>query len=320
MRLLVLGAAGVVGSAVVRHAARERLDVHALVRTASPPERLGPVEANTRLHRLDLRDAAALARLLDELSPEAIVHAAFPPFWGHDRPSRERLITEGLGLSLNLAEVLRERRFAGTLVLLSSATVYGPGPHPHDPGDRPAPNTYRGAVKAAEELLLSQCAHDLGFRLFRLRLFTAYGPWEQRERLVPSLMRAALTGTEVSLTARAHARDWIHLDDVARACLVAARASSPAGGIHNLCTGRTVDTHALAREAERITGGRRLVRDHDYPDRDAYGNDHPLGVPPDRAAFDWAPIHGLADGLERTWEWARSAAGRRYLLGHAVDA
>lgn len=315
MRLLVLGAAGVIGSAVVRQAVREGHETHALVRAASVLERLDPVQAQVRIHRLDLLDRTGLSRLISDVAPDAIVQAAFPPSWGRDAVSRDRLLTQGLGLSAGLAESLRELRHAGTLVLLGSATVYGPAPGAHDPRDRPAPNTFRGVIKAAEALLLAQCAAEIGCRMTELRVFTAYGPWEQRERLVPSLMRAALNGSSISLTAQAHTRDWIHVDDVARACLVAARSGATASAVHNLCTGRTVDTHQLACEAERITG-RTLVRDHAYPDRDSYRNEHPLGVPPgDPASFDWTPRYALSDGLAQTWDWARSAAGRRYLLG-----
>lgn len=320
MRILVLGAAGVIGSAVARQATQDGHETHALVRGDSVGERLVPASPHARIHRLDLLDRAGLTHLIANLAPDAIVHAAFPPLWGRDPTSRERLLTDGLGLSVVLSEALRARRYTGSLVLLGSATVYGPAVDAHDPGDRLAPNTFRGVIKAAESLLLAQCASEIGFRLAELRVFTAYGPWEQRERLVPSLMRAALTDSQISLTARAHARDWIHVDDVARGCLVAAQSVSCSSAVHNLCTGRTIDTHEVAREAERITG-RALVRDHAYPERDAYGNEHPLGIPPtDRATFDWAPRHSLGDGLARTWDWARSAAGRRYLLAEAVNA
>ncbi|MGH8516020.1 MAG: NAD-dependent epimerase/dehydratase family protein [Panacagrimonas sp.] len=320
MRILVLGAAGVIGSAVVRQAMRDGHETHALVRGDATPERLAPVSAEARIHRLDLRDRAGLTHLVAELAPDAIVQAAFPPVWGRDPSSRERLLAEGLGLSAVLSEALRARRYVGTLVQLGSATVYGPTHGAHDPHDRLAPNTFRGVIKAAEGLLLAQCATEIGFRLAELRVFTAYGPWEQRGRLVPSLMCAALTASPISLTARPHARDWIHVDDVASACLVAARSASHAHAVHNLCTGRIVDTHQLALEAERITGCT-LVRDHAYADRDAYGNENPLGVPPtDRASFDWTPRYSLTDGLAQTWEWARSAAGRRYLLAEPVNA
>jgi nucleoside-diphosphate-sugar epimerase len=320
-RILVLGAAGGIGSAVVRRAMQDGCEAHAVARANSSLERLGEQGARAHVHRLDLRDRRALSALIAQLSPEVIIHAAFPPLWGRDPASREQLLADGLGLSAGLAEALREQRYGGTLVHLGSATVYGPAAGAHDPRDRLAPNTFRGAIKAAEALLLAQCAAEIGFRMTELRVFTAYGPWEQAGRLVPSLMRAALTSSPISLTARAHSRDWIHVDDVARACLVAAQTpSSVPGAVHNLCTGRTVDTHAVAREAERVTG-RALVRDHAYPDRDAYGNEHPLGVPPtDRTIFDWKPTYSLADGLEQTWEWARTKAARRYLLNEAVTA
>ena len=117
MRVLVLGAAGVIGSAVVRRAVRDGFEAHAVARDESTLERLDTAAAQARVHRLDLRDRAALSSLIATLAPDAIVHAAFPAVWGRDPASRAHLFADGLGLSANLAEALRERRFAGSLVL-----------------------------------------------------------------------------------------------------------------------------------------------------------------------------------------------------------
>lgn len=313
MRILVLGAAGVIGSSVIRLAAHEGHEAHAALRPTRAVDRFDAQSA-TRIHRLDLLDRAQLAGLIEGVEPDAIVHAAFPPLSGKDADARACLLGEGLGLTFGLTEVLRGLRYTGSLVLLGSATSYGPALHAHDPGDRLAPTTFRGMVKASESLMVAQFAAETGCRLTELRLFTAYGPWEQPDRLVPTLMRAALLGSSVSLTARPHARDWVHVDDVAQACLLAAGTRRQAAVIHNVCGGELVDTHRLARKVEEITG-RKLVRDHAYPDRDAYGDGHPLGLPPTCGAeFAWAPHYSLDEGLAQTWEWARSAAGRAYLL------
>ena len=147
-------------------------------------------------------------------------------------------------------------------------------------------------------------------------MFTGYGPFEQAQRLVPSLLRAALSGTRVPLAATPAHRDWIHFEDIARLCLAVASAPSPHAGPFHACGGKPADTHEVARLLEAITG-MPLVADAAFEGHDHYG-DVPRGTPPTRAdGIDWAPRIGLREGLARTWEWARTPAGRAHLLGVA---
>ncbi|MFL6822639.1 MAG: NAD-dependent epimerase/dehydratase family protein, partial [Xanthobacteraceae bacterium] len=61
MRLLVLGAGGVIGSAVARESVRRGHDVHGLLRPSTSTERLDACNETITHHRHDLDDVAALA-------------------------------------------------------------------------------------------------------------------------------------------------------------------------------------------------------------------------------------------------------------------
>lgn len=145
-------------------------------------------------------------------------------------------------------------------------------------------------------------------------MFTGYGPFEQARRLVPALLRAALSGTRVPLAPVPGRRDWIHYEDIARLCLAVAKAAAPRAVPFHACSGQPADTHEVARLLEGITGAA-LVADAPFDGIDHYG-ELPRGTPPSRAdGIDWAPRIGLRDGLARTWDWARTPAGRAHLLG-----
>ena len=314
MSVLVLGAAGMVGSAVVREAVRCNLEVHALVRPGTETSRLNRCLDSIALHWHDLNDGNALHDVLDEVAPNVIVQAAFPSISAPRDPTSRRHFLQGLDFTTSLLEAMRATEFDGRLVLPGSAMCYGPSATLHRVSDPLQPSSFRGAVKAAESLLGAQFARETNTAVTELRIFTAYGPWEQPDRLLPSLFAAALTGGRVRLTAGSHLRDWVYVEDVARAFIMAGERSTAGPEVFNVCSGQLYGTHEVARMVEAATG-RALISHRIYHKADQYGDPSPRGIPSGRDdSFPWAPEYGLEAGLRAQWEWAQSEAGRAWLL------
>jgi nucleoside-diphosphate-sugar epimerase len=230
---------------------------------------------------------------------------------------RRRLLT-GMGNHLlAVTEAITASGFGGSLAWFGSAMAYGPADAVARVDEAARPATFRGAVKAAESLLVARLAVDLGVALTELRVFSAYGPFQQRDRLVSRLLHAGLTGERVPLAATAYRRDWIHCDDIAAACVAAALAPSSTPRIVNVCTGRTHDTHQVAHALERIAG-RPLVAEHRPEMTDHYGHARVGELPSAASGIEWTPRFDLEAGLAQCWDWARTAAGHDYLLQDAT--
>lgn len=311
MRVLIIGGNGAVGSAIARHADAVGFETHVGVRTGAPTDRLS-AHPHIGVQTLDATDAESVRRVLAGLRPDWIVMSALPRA-GHstDCQSRRALL---LGMCAGLFGVIegaRDAGFGGRMTWIGSAMCYGESRGPREPDAAFRPQTFRGAVKAAESMLAARMAADAGIALTEVRVFTGYGPYEQRERLVASLLRAGIGGERVRLASRPALRDWIHYDDIARACV--ASASSGAPPVFNACTGRLHDTRDVARLLERISG-RPLVSDAPYERGDRYGDVEPGVVPSASTGFDWKPVVSLEQGLEQSWGWACSPTGRDYLM------
>ena len=318
MRLLVLGAGGALGSAAARKAVRYGHEVHALLRPATDNRRIACCEEALVCHRFDLEDCATITTLLERLLPQAIVHAAFPGGNPHTPEGCASMLQHGLNASLSLLEALRRVRFDGSLVYLGSSTSYGPTKNPHHPSDPMQPTTFRGVVKAAESLMIGQFARDTQCAVTELRVFSAYGPWLQRERLVSRLLIAALGGERVRLTAKPYFRNWVYVEDIAEACLRACYRTARGAAVFNVCSREIHSNYDVARALEILTG-RTLVHSDPYQEQDAYGDPTPFGVPPQPdEGFDWRASYDLARGMEEFWAWATSNAGSSYLLSGAA--
>lgn len=312
-RLLITGAGGFVGSWIAKAAVRQNFEVHGMVRSTQPPDRLRDLAEAVTVHEGDLADSERLTELLSRLRPELVVHAAFSARHAGDEAARRDMFANGVGGAVNLLEAIRTAGSVKNFVHVGSAMVYGPSIHPHRAKDSLAPVNFRGACKAAVSILCRQFSAECKTKCSEVRIFTAYGPWEQPGRLLPQLMRAALDGTTVRLTAQARLRNWIYVEDAAEASLAALNHAGNDMQVVNACTDEVISTHELARLVENITG-RTLVGGFDYAVIGGYEDANPRGAMPGPAdGPNWHPRHLLAEGLQKTWRWAQTIEGRRHL-------
>lgn len=313
MRALIIGGTGAVGAAVARHTCAIGIDTHVGVRASSHLDRIASCP-DIRRHLFELTEAGSVARLIEAAEPDWIVMAAFPAGGhGDNGPARQNLLRGMTAGLLSLMEAIGSVGFSGNLTWIGSATSYGHGEQIRRCDDALRPSTFRGAVKAAESVLAGQMAADLGIGLTELRVFTGYGPFEQRNRLISSLLRAGLQDDRVALTASSANRDWVHFEDIARACVASAASALPKQRVFNVCSGQLHGAHEVARLLEQIIG-KRLIADHAYAQTDRYGIALPGELPAVTGGLDWAPRIDFREGLERGWRWACTPEGRSYLL------
>ncbi len=188
------------------------------------------------------------------------------------------------------------------VVRLGSSTEYAEtgGPMGEDAPLRP--RGLFGATKAAGSLLLAAAATERGLRSTVLRAFQVYGAHDKATRFVPAVLRAAATGEVLPLTAPGSRRDWVHVDDVVEACLLAAAADDlPPGQVLNVGTGVQTANEELVALAAEVTGRevRTAVGAHEGRSWDAasWVADPALA----RTLLGWEPRLDLRTGLARTW-------------------
>ncbi|MCW2679288.1 MAG: strE [Frankiales bacterium] len=188
------------------------------------------------------------------------------------------------------------------VVRVGSSTEYAEvdGPMGEDAPLRP--RGFFGATKAAGSLLLTAAAAERGIRSAVLRAFQVYGAYDKPTRFVPTVLRAAASGEVLPLTAPGLRRDWVHVDDVVQACLLAAAADAlPAGQVLNIGTGVQTANEELVALAAEVTGRgiRTSVGAHAGRSWDAssWVADPALA----RVLLGWEPRLDLRAGLARTW-------------------
>lgn len=303
-RVLVTGAGGFVGANLVAALTAAGARTAAVVRPGSSRWRLEGVAGAAEVHEADVT-ASDIAAVVGDVRPELAVGLAIRS--GHPRDEKERALqleTSVLGTA-RLVEALAESG-CQRLVQLGSSLEYGPRERPLREDDLLTPTVPRGAVKAAETLVCLTWARTLGIQAVVLRPFSIYGPWEDAARLVPAAIRAALDGDELPLTGSGLVHDFIHVDDVVGAIMLALGEQADLGGcIVNVGTGVETSNEELVELVGSLVGRTVRVRAGAFPERPHDARRWVADV--DRAArvLGWRSTTSLEDGLARTIDWYR---------------
>lgn len=300
-RVLVTGAAGFVGANLVRRLAADGHEVHAWVRPQSNSWRLQPsVEA--RVHRIDIRDADAVARLVSETRPEWVFHcAAFGAYsWQRDAALMRAVNVEATAALLAASRRAGVARFVNT----GSSSEYGYKDRAAVETDEPEPNSPYAESKLAGTRRCRAEALEHGQAVVTLRLYSVYGPWEEPNRLLPTLLTAALQGTLPPLVAPDTARDFVYVDDVCEAYLQAARhpALEP-GAIFNVGTGGQTTIGELVELVRTTFGIPEAPRWGSMPARSWDTTVWCGDITKIRSQLGWEPRCSMAEGIRRMAAW-----------------
>lgn len=302
VRVLVTGGTGFIGANLVRGLLSRGIAPHLLCRPSSSLWRLADVLHDLSIYRADLLDADSVAAVVQAVQPQVIFHLAMAS--GHPSSPAER----GLSLAvatLGTAHLLEAARAAGVsrVVHGGSSLEYGPRQRPLEETDPLQPKTFRGLAKAAASMVARWYALYGGLHVVILRFFSVYGPWEGPHRFIPTILRAALRDEEIRLTAPGFRHDFVFVEDVVAACLLAAEAELASGEVCNVGSGQQWANEEVVALVERLVGHALRVRVGAYPAQPPDTQHWQANIAKAQALLGWAPAHSLEEGLRKTLTW-----------------
>ena len=325
MKLLVTGGAGFVGGSLVRLVLEETghsvVNVDCLTYAAAPEALAGLDDGRLTHEQVDVCDAARLREIFARHRPDAVVHLAAESHVDRSITAPARFVqTNVLGTHALLEvvrdywhELPRDRAREFRLVHVSTDEVFGSraGDEHVDVDACHAPSSPYAASKAAADQLAWSYRRTWGIPLIVTHSCNNYGPWQHPEKLVPVVITRALEGRAIPVYGSGeHIRDWLYVDDHARALLRLLQAASPgtAWGISAGCERTNVElVEAICNAVDALVGRRgsspsRALMRH-VADRP--GHDHRYGLVATRIRdqLGWRPRTDLADGIARTAAW-----------------
>ncbi len=333
-RILVVGAAGYIGSHMVKMLAGAGYGVTTLDNLSTGYR--DAVVGGEFVHA-DLADRPALDRLFAEKPFDAVMHFASFIQVGESVKEPAKYYENNVTNTLNLLDAMVVRGIK-RFIFSSSAAVYGNPqivPIPEDHSKEPI-NPY-GRTKWIVEQILSDYDTAYSLKSVSLRYFNAAGAdpagqlgerHEPETHLIPLVLRAA-SGRAPDIKVFGHdydtpdgtcIRDYVHVEDLCAAHRLALDGLMQGrdSGAYNLGNGLGFSVAEVIAAAVRVTG--RKIATIDFPRR--------AGDPPRlvadarraRAELYWQPQYNSLDTIiAHAWAWEQQLAKREGVSAKAFE-
>jgi len=302
--ILITGASGFIGANLFKKIAAVRDDVYAVVRHEKG-WRLAEVSVE-QVISVDLNDSAAIKNLINNIAPQTVFWCA--AYGAYSFEQNDSLIYQTNFQSIvNFVSLLANKPFSA-FIHAGSSSEYGVNCDAPSEDSKMEPNSSYAVSKASVASYLRFMGKSHGFPAVNLRLYSVYGPLEDTSRLIPTLIKHALSGKWPPLVNPHTSRDFVHIDDVCAAFIMAAAKIHPDlyGESFNIGTGNKTTIAELVEMVKRIFNvseqpqfGSMQDRVWDLPDW--YSN-------PQKAAekLEWKSLIDLEEGIRSMAQWVAS--------------
>jgi UDP-glucose 4-epimerase len=296
---LVLGGSGFLGQNLVARLLEQEYPVRVLSRRAQTSVEWA-ANLGTRIEWFvgDFNETLTVERSLEGVG--AVFHLVSSTLPARPNIDAEREVVLNISSSAVLLELCRRMNVRKVVFFSSGGTVYGfPNSIPIAEDHPCEPISSYGIQKLAIEKYLGLYHHLYGLEVISLRIANPYGPGQRRmsmQGFIGVSLNAITHGLEVEIWGDGLVvRDYIHVDDVTRAALLALKSRLGAEVI-NIGSGVGTSLLDVLLELERATGCKARIR---------YQPGRPFDVPINvlciakaEKILGWRPEMDLRRGIE----------------------
>jgi nucleoside-diphosphate-sugar epimerase len=279
-RILVTGATGFIGSALLPHLDSQASEVAVVVRPGRSSVQPGTVSIDAT--------GGELVERIAEFAPDVVIHLATHFLASHEVSDIPELMRSNIEFGTLVLE--GASRSAARVVNVNSAWQ-------HVDGAEYSPVSLYAATKQAFSDIAIYYSQVRDLEIRDVTLFDSYGPGDTRMKLVPLLLGAARSGESLDMSDGQQLIDLTYVDDVASGLLDAALASDvPSSTV--IRSWKPLTIREVVARVESVTGASLAVNWGVRPARPReMRTDWVFGS----ALPGWQPSVTFDEGLTRCW-------------------
>jgi UDP-glucose 4-epimerase len=317
MRILITGGAGYVGSACLRHVVGKG---HAAIAYDNLVEGHPDAVGKNELVVGDIAETSKLTAVLTEFRADAVMHFAAATCVGESVDDPEYHYRNNIGGTVSLLNAMRAANVK-RMLFSSTCATYGMSPEvPMTERTTQDPCSPYARTKLAVEWMIRDFSHAYGLGFTLLRYFNAsggdpsgdYGEYHHPEtHLIPIVLAVALGqrpevaiyGNDYPTADGTCVRDYIHVDDLASAHLLAIEKTTPeTREVFNVGTGQGQSVMEIVKACEAVV--KKPIPRKLAPRRP--GDPPALVADPSKlkSTLGWAPRYtSIVDTVATAWAW-----------------
>jgi len=308
-RILITGGLGFIGSNLARRLLAEGASVtlcDAMIEGyGGNPANIAEIRSEVEVDASDVRDAAAMERLVD--GRDVVFHLAAQVSHVMSLSNPYPDIDINIKGTAVVLEACRKRNPDALVIRSGTRGQYGPAVHL--PVSEETPSDPRGIYEISQlsaEMICRTYTRIHGIRTVPLRLTNVYGPRGQMRHsqfgVVNWFARLALEGRPIPIFGSGKIlRDFLYVDDCVEALLLAAAEPRAVGEVLNVGHDRPSTFLEVAELLRELVPGTRLEFTEFTPERKAQEpGDFVSDITKIRGLLGWEPRVGLREGLSRT--------------------
>ncbi len=315
--IIIMGGSGFIGANLFKSLVLYRSDVYAVVSS----------EKGWRLHdvpdefiiAVDINDSSGIKNLVEAVGPQTVFDCI--SYGGYSFEEDSALIYKtNFQSTVNLISLLAEKPFT-SYIHAGSSSEYGTNSAAPLENASCLPNSPYAVSKLAIANYLYFMGKHRKFPCINLRLYSVYGPLEDTSRLIPNLVRQATIGKLPPFVNGLTSRDFVYVEDVCAAFIMAAAKIQPDiyGESFNIGTGIKTSMRELAeitRVEFSVKGEAQFgkMEDRIWDLHDWYANSEKA-----KNILGWNPKFTLSAGLKLTAKWVGKLSDEEFTSGTKKD-
>jgi len=302
-KVLITGGAGFIGANFVYTFLDLGYKVSIIERTGANFWRLEKIKSRIKIYSPDLLEYDKIEKCIRQIKPDIVIHfAAYGAYQSKQQEIKTTINTNVLG-TVNLVNACQK---IGVKCFINTGTnsEYGIKNKPMKESDVLEADNLYGITKSATTLYCQMMARKFNFPVVTIRPFAVYGYFEERERLMPSIIKACLQSSKLELSRPDSVRDFIFIEDLMSAYILTIKnIKKIKGEVFNLGTGTQHTIAQVVALIKKITNSNIKPEYSKIKTAQTEPKIWVADISKAKRMLNWKPKYSLEEGLKKNTAW-----------------